>query len=315
MYEIKTGEWLGEFAVEAGANLLRLLHLPTGIEVLRTPKKFEDYRRRPELYGIPVLFPPNRIDAGVFVWGGREYAFPINETARHNHLHGLALGRPWRMTAATGETISFAFDYAATPGFPHDFTLALTYRFAPDGVRQDFSVCNRSSLPMPFGAGFHTAFRVLPDSTVSVTAADGYWEILKRKCLPTGRLISWDGDAPVFRDTDDVSLHCPATTGWRGGKPFRGAVIAHPSHGAEVVYEVDEKYPHWCLWNSFGGEGFFCAEPMSWMVNAPNLALSPEITGMQALAPAQTWRAVTSLRVEKIGTNLFPPVVAAAAVR
>lgn len=298
---VRTREWVGEFETEHGANLLRLRHQPSGVEVLRTPPSFGHYRAGPQMYGIPVLFPPNRIDAGRFTYNGQPYALPINEPKRNNHIHGLCLGKPWRVLDASEQHIAFGFDHPATHGYPHDFTLELRYDFHPDAVRQSFTVYNRSGRPMPFGAGFHTAFSMTAGSTATVTASDGYWEEMRPRCLPTGRLIGWSGSCPTFHDGDDVSLHCPATTGARKGRPFRGAIITHPAHQAEIVYEVDAQFGHWCLWNEFGGQNFFCAEPMSWMVNAPNLALSPTISGLQTIPAHESWSTLCSLRVEQTG--------------
>jgi len=56
---------------------------------------------------------------------------------------------------------------------------------------------------------------------------------------------------------------------------------------------LDDVYRFWFFWNGGGGLELLSAEPMTWMVNAPNLDLPPEITGLQVIEPGQTWEAET----------------------
>jgi aldose 1-epimerase len=298
--KINTSEWLGEIAVDAGANLYRLKHKSTGMELLRSPSSLDELRANPQMYGIPVLLPPNRIGDGRFAWQGREYTFPINEPERRNHLHGLILGMPWKLVDAGENYAVMTYDFAATDGFPHDFALCIIYRFSSKSVSQEFKVTNKSDLPMPLLLGFHTAFRMSPQAKVQVTASDGYWEMDTFRHLPEGKLISWN-KSPVYEDNQAVSCHCPVTTDIIDGKPFRGAIIDYPENNTKLYYEFDEAYKHWCLWNQGGNNQFFCPEPMTCMVNAPNLNLPTGITGIEAIEPGHTWQARQYIRLVRQG--------------
>ncbi|MDD5728547.1 MAG: aldose 1-epimerase [Victivallales bacterium] len=298
MIRIETPEWLAEILPDIGANLYRLQHKASGIEILRPPPSPAHLENRPEIYGIPILLPPNRIADGKFRFQGRDYVLPLNEPARDNHLHGLILGWPWQVTGQRDNALTMTLNFTAVPGFPHDFTLNLEYSFTPAAVIQEFRVINRSCLPIPFGLGFHTAFRMPPQARATVTAGQGYWEISQPRFLPSGKLLPWNGAEPVFSDDQAVSCHCPAATGMYRGRPFRGAVIEYPDRNCRLLYEIDEKYRHWCLWNGSGGQGFFCPEPMTWMINAPNLELPPEVTGMQSIEPEQSWQSQCRISVE-----------------
>jgi len=298
MIEVETTEWRAKIFLEAGGNLSRLLHRPSGIEVLRTPPSLEHLRAKPEVYGIPVLLPPNRIDGGRFSFQGRNYELPLNEPERGNHLHGLVLARPWHLKNAACDYVELGFDFMATSGFPHDFSLSMSYRFTPEAVVQLFNITNRSSLPMPFGLGFHTTFNLPAAGRVKITVGEGHWEIVRPRCLPSGKLLPWDNPDGVFDDHRAISCHCPMNTEVIDGKPFRGIIITYPANTTKLYYEVDDQYRHWCLWNDGGGQGFFCAEPMTCMVNAPNLDLPAEVTGLQILPPAtsQLFRTVIAVR-------------------
>ena len=59
-----------------GANCISLTHETHRAVILREP----DYEKKldnPYLYGMPLLFPANRISGGRFYFKGREYCFPV----------------------------------------------------------------------------------------------------------------------------------------------------------------------------------------------------------------------------------------------
>ena len=62
-----------EFTVE-GANLIRLDYKPKGVSLLHCTED-ETALRTQKIYGIPLLFFPNRIKDGTFTFEGKEYHF------------------------------------------------------------------------------------------------------------------------------------------------------------------------------------------------------------------------------------------------
>lgn len=295
--QVDSNGWLAEIAVNAGANMFRLRHKPDKLEILRSPSDLEELYSQPQMYGVPVLFPPNRIDAGKFIIGQQQYSLPVNEPELNNHLHGLILGQAWELAESNDNTVNMLYNFDATSAYPHDFTLEMSYIFNPEAVIQKFSIHNHSPLPMPFGLGFHTAFKFPDNAQIKITVGEGYWETDQRH-LPTGKLIPWKTENHIFKNQHAVSCHCPVATEIIDGKPFRGAIIKYPGSNNQLYYEVDEKYRHWCIWNNGGGKGFFCPEPMTWMVNAPNLDLPPEISGTETINPDSSWSAQTRIYVK-----------------
>jgi aldose 1-epimerase len=319
--------WIAEIVLSTGGNLIRLEHVPSSLNILRTPKSIKEYTEKPEVWGVPVLFPPNRIEGGRFTFNGREYNFPINEEKFNNHLHGFLSRRPWRMAESevVDNSLKIVLEFENTSNsdffcfFPHEFIFRLSYVFYEDKVVQHISVKNKSDSPMPFGLGFHTAIK-LPFGNfecaeekhasekcfVKISASENYWQTSPRH-LPTGKMFSIETDKGIdlqkgFNpEGNAVSLHCPVEPfrdKHSGCDSLRAAVITSPDDMAQVIYEIDEKFGQWMLFNGGGGKGFFCPEPQTWVVNAPNLEFSDSVTGFISLAPEAVWAGECSLALK-----------------
>ena len=62
--EFSKGDYTALLVPSVGANLVRLANTRLGVEILRTPAadEAETFLGRPQVFGLPVLFPPNRIE-------------------------------------------------------------------------------------------------------------------------------------------------------------------------------------------------------------------------------------------------------------
>lgn len=316
---VETPRWKAEIILSVGSNMLSLIDRNIGFNILREPPSMEALKKQPEIYGLPVLIPPNCIYQGKFSWRGRDYSLPVNNRFG-NHIHGVVLHAPWEFLDSSeeeGRTVvrtRCIYDERNPmfAGFPHKMDVVLTYTFLPDRVLQKLSATNLSDSVMPFAAGFHASFRFpLGDrspeayrtSSVRVTVADYCWEFDKAvRGTPTGKKLPWNG-FDTFRtgkiiNRAPVSRQAPLVEDTLDGKPFLGAVLEFPVAGVRVVYEFDRKYNQTALWNWFGDEDFFCAEPMSWIADSPHLPLPESETGIYALEPGKTWEAENCIRAD-----------------
>lgn len=314
LVEINTAHWHAELAPKRGGQLLRLRHRPTEWDVLHFPSDSDALSKQPEIWGIPVLFPPNRIEDGRFHWNGREYAFPLNEPERNNHLHGIVLRAPWEIETFDQAQIKLTFSHDSThptfSGYPHTFQIAISYLFHEDRVTQKIRLTNLSDDPMPFGLGFHTAFRLLPGQRcrLRLTAEPSVWQIEPKRRLPAGISVAWTSTPYDLIDgawIDDraLSLHCPVATESIGSNSFRGAILDFPDESIRLRYEIGEDFRHWCLWKPADQKEFFCIEPMTWMINAPNLNLPPHITGFRYLDPCAIWDSQTTIQLSRLSAS------------
>ena len=69
------------------------------------------------------------------------------------------------------------------------------------------------------------------------------------------------------------------------GEDFHGCIMTDTASGKRLCYEVDGKYKFWIVWNDKGFKNYFCPEPMTAQVNAPNLDMPGEESGYEEIAP------------------------------
>ncbi len=302
LLELTSDCWRATLAPASGGNLIGLLHRPSGLEILRPPRNSAELRTNPQCHGTPLLLPPNRIADGCFRFNGRLCRLPVNEPATGSHLHGLMLGRPWRLDAMSGDTVTLACDFTRGEpefaGWPYEFHLEMRYRLAPETLEHTLTVENRGSGAMPLGVGFHTTFLLPPEesATVQVPHQDSCWEVHPVRRLPTGGRRPWapdeldllDGRIPAHSRA--IACHFPLGTG-------HAAVVLR--RGWRISYRFDLQYRHLACWNGGGGREFFCIEPMSWMTNAPNLQLPPAVSGFAALNAGESRTFVSAYSVSR----------------
>ncbi|MCY0875753.1 MAG: aldose 1-epimerase [Firmicutes bacterium] len=303
---------------ELGGNLLRLQTRQDHIDILRTPTSWEAYEASPNLYGIPVLCPPNRIADGRFTYRDHVYQLAINEPERNNHIHGFAHDKPWRLLdAGLKDGLPFAqIEWRAADfpdvqaQYPHALTLQITYELHEQELRQHLVAINEGPTPAPFGIGFHTTFAVPfgPHGDVSTyqlaVPLDQRFE-LDRRMLPTGQL-------QVMSDREQ----------WRAGKAIEGlvlddvftsvsdarhrqqAVLQDAASGITVTYACSDPIGFWVLYTRDGHSGFVSVEPYTWVTNAPNLSLPDALSGMRAIASRDSLCVDSAIAISRRGNHI-----------
>ena len=317
VWEIKAGGYEAVIAPEIGGNVIALRK--GDFDVLRHYDSYEEVAKAPVVYGLPILFPPNRIDAGRFEFSGRTYQFPISEKQTNNSLHGFLSHRPWSFDVIKSDedeaVVSLSYksdrdeDYYSY--YPHDFTIKMVYTLNGHGLHQDIAISNEGKEDMPLGLGWHTAFAlkfkegVDPDN-VKVKVSIGERVELSDRGLPTGVVsplsddeikFRQEGQSPLYEVMDD---HYTVNPIEKDGELFHGALLEDVASGARVVYRVDPVYKHWMIWNCFKEGSFICIEPQNWRVNAPNLDMSAEESGMDHIVPVVRYHAKASIYVEGV---------------
>ncbi len=304
------GKYTAIVAPFNGSNLQEMRDVENDIEFFRKDDSFtaEDLKGFAEVYGFPTLLFPNRLEDGVLKCTDYTYTFPITDVEGNNHLHGFLHLREHTIVSveSTADSAIAKTEYVYDENdpffstFPVKLKAEFTFTLKDDGMSYEFTVTNLSDRQLPYGVCNHTAMNGPFTSTgepldTRLYVTIGAKWLLNDRGNPTGDTIPLDNhdkqyqtgsmipvkhklDNDVYNmDTDEVD-----------GRPFRGAIVTDIATGKKIFYEVDDNFNFWVLWNDGGEKGFFCPEPMTWMINAPNLPLSFAESGYLELAPGQS---------------------------
>ncbi len=309
--EFSKGDYVALLIPEVGANLVRLANTRLGVEILRTPKadEVETFKSRPQIFGLPLLFPPNRIEDGRYCVGEREYQYPITIVKENNYHHGIIKSQPFVVSKAyenEQEVVVECRYYSNIANdaifrhFPHEFKCKVVYKLSAEGLKQEVVFSNRSCEDMPVGVGFHTPM-LIPfaggtGADYRLRVAVGEQCELSSRNLPTGNLMPLNTQFAKLRNEGLQTTDCEAIeAGFTAcpiqvdGKEFLGAVVENITTGLRTFYEVDDKTIYWTIWNNGGKEPYCCPEPQSWVTNAPN-AKNREAAGFRVIAPGEKFK-------------------------
>lgn len=311
---LKFGSYEAAVLPGIGANLISYRDVDKQYTFLREPDSIAELRANPGVYGIPVLFPPNRYEDGQFPWNGKVYQFPVNEKATGNHLHGFFMDIPWNVDhfgadeAESKVVLSVTIDenHPVYTYLPHRFMMRLRYSLDRLGLHQQVTIHNEGSEPMPCLLAFHTAINAPfaptskpSDYTFKVTVGKR-WE-LNDRMLPTGRFqelspeeeqMKVGGVSPYFAEMDNHYTAEP-----QGGR--NRMELYDAGEDLTLVYDVGTSYKQWMIWNCNRSEKFFCAEPQMNLVNAPKVDLPADDIGLIGLQPGEIFEETSRIYLVK----------------
>jgi aldose 1-epimerase len=289
---------------EAGFNLYQL-QVPVGsrtVDVLDATPDFETTGQNPTRSGIPLLFPfPNRIRGAKYNWGGREYVLEgIHQDGQGNAIHGLVIDRPWRVIEREVDAVVGQFQLSVDAPdrqsvWPADFLIEVRYEMHEAALRCDVRVVNPDRVPLPFGFGTHSYFKVplsagsRRDDCLMQAPATEEWELVG--CLPTGkrRPVSGRKDLREGQELKGLTLD-DALTGLPASGTQVDTVVMDPSAGLEVRQTFDKQaFRELVVYTPTHGRSV-CLEPYTCMTDAVHLAEQGIDGGWRVLAPGAEFR-------------------------
>lgn len=279
---IKGGGYEAKINASRGANCFSLICTEQNVSVLRVP----DYSKPLDnvyLYGMPVLFPQNRISGGRFEFEGRTYDFGINEPSTGCFIHGVLHSLPFDVVDCADDFAVLRYESkGGYVGYSENFAVTLTYRLSGDGLLLESEIENLSDNNLPITFGFHTTFN-LPfaqgSSAEDVKILAEIEDEIERDMsvyLPTGRIVPFDHVSRAindgeFRSTTPISRHYKVGS---SGK----IEMRDQRAGVTLCYENDEKFKFRLIYNG-NADGFICIEPISSVADSPNCSLGREYGG------------------------------------
>jgi len=287
MITIKHNDYTATINTKRGANCISLKNSAYNISVLREP----DYSKEldnPYLYGMPILFPVNRIFGGSFTFEGRKYDFPINEPNTNCHLHGMLHETEFEVKSNAENEIICTYNATKEKPylkFPHEFEIEITYRLSDNGFFHKTKATNLSELNMPVMLGFHTTFNVASSDVRIKAEISKEFERNMKNYLPTGNNPEFDdvGKNLILGEFNPlsrpISKHYKA---YGDGK----MVIYNPERNYSIVYENDKKYEYRLIYNGNADE-YICLEPQNCIANCVNSPYNPKEVGFDYISPGK----------------------------
>lgn len=308
--EMRAGGYLAIIAPSVGCNVARLRNCEEKIEILRYHKEhpIKKLTASPEVYGLPTLYLPNRLKYGILQVSDATYQLPANEGRFQNYIHGFLHKRPYTITTATtnGEKAIVKGEYTYDENdeffqyFPVTFRSCLEFELDKDGLHYSFTLTNLSDKQMPYGVCNHVAFKTPfihghkgTDVRIKIPATERL--IINERRLSTGEFKKPSAyDERYIKGTQKIHKQYIDNDMYRiepmdvDGKPFYGVVMTDVPSQKRICYEVDKAFPFFIVWNDKGTKDYYCPEPMSWMIDAPNLDLPADVSGYVELAPNES---------------------------
>lgn len=251
---IRRGKWEAGILPEFGMNAVSLRY--DGREILRKPESTDALSKSPYLYGIPLLFPANRVAGGTFDFMGKTYALPLNEPQRNNHIHGLMYNAPFEIVDQSDRHIEAAYENRGER-YPFPFFMKMTDELSESGYTRKVYITNTGNTPLPYTLAFHTTF--LEPSRLTVFVKERF--LLNENYIPTGRLVPLTECEKRY--SGGISLKDYALSGFyvSGG---------NSAYLDDICFTVSDNFDEWILFNAGGGQGFVCVEPQAGEVNGLN---------------------------------------------
>lgn len=305
--ELGCGRYSALLAPSIGSMVLRLRDEVNGMDFFRYDEgvKLKDIAKCPVLYGFSTLYLPNRLGGGVLKTSDAVYRFPINEKPLNNFIHGFLHERKHTLVSLsakenTAEAVTeYVYDWKDPMfrHFPLKFRLEVKYILSEKGLEHFYTLHNLSDKRLPVGIGSHTAIKAPfadkgnpEDIRMTIPVSEEIFLNPQQLCTGeqavTQRCEIYNGGTmnPAFGDVNNQMFSVKTQE-----DRLPCVVIEDVKSGKKIFYRTGREYGFWLVWNCGGGQGYFCPEPMTWMINAPNLELP--VSGYREIAPGESFTA------------------------
>ena len=185
---------------------------------------------------------------------------------------------------------------------PVRFTAEYTFTLSAQGLEQNIRFINTDGMKvLPMSLASHTTINSpfvdgAKEEDIRLTVPIGKRCELNERCLPTENLkvptmhdLEYRNGVkkPVLQVVDNEMYFAEYAD--LDGEKFHGVIAEDIASGKKLCYEVSEEYGFWIIWNDRGFNHYFCPEPMTAMIDAPNLSLPADVTGYREVKPGDVF--------------------------
>jgi aldose 1-epimerase len=288
IYEIKNHYYTAKINLSRGANCISLRHVETDVPIVREPNDVE-HPDSPVRYGIPILFPPNRISNGTFTFENRKYKFAINNPRTNCHLHGDLNTREFELLSG-GEDFAVCYYRPKLKedffGGIHEYEIVIMYRLTAKGLEQRTTVTNCSKKNMPLMVGFHTTFNVNNQTTSLLAEVSDEIERDEQRYLPTGKILGEDDITRQLRKGTFLPGKHTISRHYKAHKKGNMYLYDYENHYS-IRYTNSANMSYRMLFNG-GEEDYICLEPQNCMIDCLNGPFDLEYAGFEYLKPGES---------------------------
>jgi aldose 1-epimerase len=217
-----------------------------------------------------VLAPwPNRLQDGIYEFGGTRHQLALTEPEHANAIHGLVRWAPWTAAEREPHRVVMTHVLHPRPGYPFRLELRIEYALSDEGLRVATSATNVGAQPCPYGVGAHPYLTVGTESVDSLMLQVPARSVLRsdERGIPTGKasVAGTEHDFRAPRPIGGTKLDHAFTDLERDGDGLARVQLRDPATGTERELWVDESYRHLML---------FTGDPLP-DVNRRSLAVEP----------------------------------------
>lgn len=275
-------------------------------QILRQPDENDlaFFMQKPYHFGIPLLIPPGRIRKGQFQFEGASYQFDQN-TANNNHIHGLHRSQSWCVSDIEedeeGCAVTTEFCTANDPQWMRQFPIPLkfemTFRLQDHRLQQILKVTHLGQQRIPFGIGYHTWFLLdgQPERWSLKLPVESKYD-LNEELLPSGTVSELGALDQLNKGMNLQGSNLDTALRIGASQPAEALILRNDGYG--LRYTADRNFfRHWVVYTKGPADQFLCAEPYTWLPDAPNVTDDASFTGLQVLEPGQTLELSTHLEM------------------
>lgn len=234
-----------------------------------------------ELASIVLVPWSNRISSGGFRFEGHWHRLEPNVAGTPFPLHGNAFSLPWQVVNRTQTSVVLRLQ-SNGPG-PFRYEAHLTYAISDGALSMAMDVRNMGPVPLPFGAGFHPWLPRSVETTLRAKAAAVWLEDeqhLRAGSTPDPIPDEWNFSQPRLLPPRFINNGFAA---WDGS-----ALVAWPDRGLRLRIDASPNLDTYIVYSPSAESEFFCFEPVTHPVDAINLPVELERTGLKRLEPNQS---------------------------